>query len=237
MDISQVSELKNWGSFCPTKATDPEKDAEFQNISFSSLRESLSMIQQGKMLARVPVHRLQHGHKTLTNPMAQICNDKDSNDAILDAVALHQSLVETVGEEKAGVFWKKCIDQNLGDLILVDFFPSAEDFLQFDDPFEALSTYMVEYFKANERGGLMRVEVVENSKDEFRVDVVECFFHSTACELGQPTLYSHISRGDDIFFPKLGIPKEGKSFAIYERQGTLCRGDKACDWRYHRAKD
>lgn len=237
MDITEVNQLKNWGHFCPTKATDPEKDKEFQSQSLSTLREMLSLIQQGKMLGRVAAHRLALGRKKLKNPMAALCNDKNCHDALLDAVAIQQSLVETAGEEKAEAFWRRCIqDKDLGALIVADFFPTVEDFLQFDDPFEALSAYMIEYFEANVRGGLMRIEVVENSHDEFRVDVVDCFFHQTAVELNQPKLYSYISRGDDIFFPKLGIPQTGKPFAIYERQGTLCRNDRACDWRYHRYK-
>ena len=90
---------------------------------------------------------------------------------------MHQSLVETVGEQKAELFYTKMMaDTNLMDSVLGDFFPSAEDFLQFDDPFEALGAYMVEYFKANERGGLMRIEVVDNSEDEVHVDVVDCLW-------------------------------------------------------------
>ena len=237
LDISQVSQVKNYGHFCPAKSADPEKDAEFQSQSFAALREALSIIQQGKMLGRVPAHRLQVGRKKLTNPMALICTDEDSQNSILDTVALHQSLVETIGEKKTASFWIKMMQEKTGSLILADFFPLAEDFLQFEDPFAALSAYMIEYFAANERAGLFKTKVIENSKDEFRVDVVDCCFHQSASELGHPKLYYYISRGDEVFFPRMCTPVEGKPFAVYERQGCLCGGDQSCDWRYHRYKD
>ena len=230
MDCLRPSDLKNFGCFCPTKPTSSEREKEFQDLSLNVLREELSLVEQGKMLASVPYNRLRLGRKRFKTYKDRGVSDRDSKDAVLDAISLHKSLSATVGEERALEFWAKTVEKDVGSLILADFFPLAEDFLCFRDPFAALSEYMLEYFRANERAGLMSIEVVEMSANEFRVDVVDCFFHSMAVEAGVPRLYTAISRGDDMFFPKMGEP-----FAIYERQGTLCRGDRACDWRYHRA--
>ena len=55
------------------------------------------MIQQDKMLARVSVHRLQHGHKTLTNPMAQMVPDFNDSDETMEVFAkFAESLVTAV---------------------------------------------------------------------------------------------------------------------------------------------
>ena len=70
--ILEIKQLKNWGHFCPTKPTDPEKALVLQSTSFNMLRDALSLVQRGKLMARLPIHRVPLGLKKLKNPMAEI---------------------------------------------------------------------------------------------------------------------------------------------------------------------
>lgn len=141
--------------------------------------------------------------------------------------SVFHALTEMVGEEDAlDISYKITEETAFG--IMSEMFPSASDFLAFENRLDAAKAYILALMEADRRAGLHESELVHDSPDAFQINVKYCAFREIPRLLGVPKGALPSCYGDDVFFPKI-CRELGLRFV---RKGTLARGDDFCDFRF-----
>jgi len=146
-------------------------------------------------------------------------------------LAFFTSVVAACGEKKGPPAFSK-LAEKMGVLIYEEFMPTAEDFLSYPEPWEAVRQYFREFFRLMGEAGVARYEIVSDTDSELHIQFSDCAWHAVACEAGYPSLMSITAQSDVVFLPQLmrGIGGD------FKRECWLCRGEGACDWHFYRHK-
>ena len=155
--------------------------------------------------------------------------DREFFEGVRSAIAAHRSLLEVYGAERGAEVYRRFAEKQ-GVMLWEDFIPTAQDFLDCDDPWEALRQYFLEYFRVNEREGIFRYEVVQDDDSELHIRLVDCAWFAMYGEAGCAELPGVSAQADVIFLSRL-LRKMGGDF---KRPCWICRGDSTCDWRFLR---
>lgn len=144
-------------------------------------------------------------------------------------LAFFTAVVAACGEEKGPMAFSK-LAEKMGVLIYEEFMPSAVDFTNCPDPWEAARHYFREFFRVQGEAGIARFEVTRDTDSEFHIQFSDCAWYAVACEAGYPGLMAITAQPDVVFLPRLmrGIGGD------FKRECWLCRGEGVCDWHFYR---
>ena len=226
----KVDELKNYGKSLAEVLSDIPSEAtkQMKKTMLAELRGGVGIIGMARLMWKVTkeVTRMK-GHDW--SRLRELGLDDDQFlEETLYKIALMKSLADMVGMDKASGIHKRAFDRSGYDLA-ASMFPTVEDFRACGDVFACFKKYIRASQKANERAGIHRVTITEDSDTVLAFSVTYCAFHTMAVEFGNAYLcYPSSCYGDEVFFPKICL-EAGLSFT---RTGTLATGAKVCDFRF-----
>jgi hypothetical protein len=146
-------------------------------------------------------------------------------------IASYRASVGVCGQEKGEEIYSKFTEKQ-GLLCWESFFPTAADFAEYADPWEALRQYFLEYFRVNHSEGVFDFQVVRDTDSELHFKVIDCAWHAMFSEAGCPNLAHIGAQVDIIFLPRL----LGEMGGDFRREHWICRGDTTCDWHFFQHK-
>jgi hypothetical protein len=150
----------------------------------------------------------------------------------IDRLAFISALSRILGTEKALQISREVLEVTAPQFF-AEMLPSGEEFMKFDDPFDAFRQYILTMAEADEKTGFRLGRIAENTNDAIQTDVTYCAFHEIAKQLGMeeaclPHCYAH-----DVGFK---ASFEGSEIA-FNMTSTLLEGASCCDLRYERAQN
>jgi hypothetical protein len=111
--------------------------------------------------------------------------------------------------------------------------PAAEEFLGFDDPFGAFRDWMLSLWEADREIGAHDYEIVEDSDKAVQVNVTYCAWYDTYRQLGLGEACQSECHASSVVLPSLcdalGIR--------HTKTGALSEGAAVCDYRFERIED
>lgn len=146
-------------------------------------------------------------------------------------LTFYSTLAVTCKREKVAKTYTT-LSQKMGRLAYEEFFPTAEDFLECNDSWHALRQYFLEYFRVEEREGMCRFKVIQDTDSEFQVHLTDCALNAICVEAGYPEIGPISCQVNVGFFSDLANGIGGD----FKRECWLCRGDTVCDWHFYRSK-
>jgi hypothetical protein len=226
----KVEELKNYGkSFAEVLSEIPlEVTKQMKKTMLGELRRGVGIIGMARLMWKVSKEVTGMKEHDWSRLRERGLDDDDFIEETVQKIALMKALAEMVGMEKASGIHRKVFDRSGFDLA-ASMFPSVEDFRACGDVFASFKKYSRASQEANERAGIHRVEITEDTDTSFVFTVTYCAFHEVALEFGNAYLcYPSSCYGDEVFFPEICI-RAGLRFT---RTGTLATGATVCDFRF-----
>jgi hypothetical protein len=221
-----VQDLKNFGEAFTGKAS-----ARVMMASFTSIPRELGFIGTPKFVAKLQSKERHWKRKRFRTIAENGLKNEELIQGIRYSLAFYTALLASCGEEKTLKSYPK-LAKKLSVMMYEDFFPSPEDFLSCSDPWEGFRKYFLEFFRAWERDGACRFEVIHDTEDEFQVHLSYCAFEAMHREAGCLEAIAMGAEGDVDFLPRLG---RGVG-CEFRREGWLCHSDPVCDWHFLRHK-
>jgi len=143
------------------------------------------------------------------------------------------AIAQVAGKEKA-IEIDKELQTSLNSARYPHMLPSAEDLLQFENPFAALKDWLIALWKEAKQKGIAHYEVVQDSDTFLQINCTYCAYDQIARKVDMPEATSSLCQSEDMLFSfwcdALGLK--------YSRTCALAKGDKYCDFRleYHGKK-
>jgi len=218
--------LKNFGQFHI-----PKKTSQVQAQAATILSSELGILKFPKYMAKaLTKDRHWKGHKFQAAEERGITNEEFLS-GIASNVAAYTALQQVCGKSRCTQIYNRIIEKT-GLAEWENWIPSARDFMDCADPWEALRHYFIEYFQANEREGVFNLEIVENSASMLRLNVTDCAWHALYTEAGCPELPTITKQAEVLFLSRFFQSMGGD----FQRPSWLCRGEGHCDWQFLRYK-
>jgi hypothetical protein len=221
----EYRQLKNFGQLYTPKAS-----ARIWMTTFGTLPKELGFVGTPRFLASLQSKLRYWKRKRFKAVEGRGIKHKDFIDGIRESLAFYTALVATCGVEKSRRVYPG-LAQKVSVMMWEEFIPAAGDFLRFDNPWEALRQYMLEFYRTNAREGIWKYRVLRETETDFHVHVTDCAWAAMHDEGGCLDAFAHGSYSEVLFFPGLA-QAIGGDFKQYD--GCLCRRDPICDWHFCR---
>jgi hypothetical protein len=147
------------------------------------------------------------------------------------SIACYTTLLAVTDKQKAMEIYPTLADK-MWVLQWEEFLPSAKEFRRFPDPWEAFREYFHEFFRAHQREGVKRYNIIENTDTEFHVQLTDCAWDAMFREAGHPEPQCMHGQAEGTCLARLSA-KMGFHF---KRESSLCCGDTTCDWHFYSRK-
>ncbi|MBN1573207.1 MAG: L-2-amino-thiazoline-4-carboxylic acid hydrolase [Deltaproteobacteria bacterium] len=143
--------------------------------------------------------------------------------------AVFSAIKRTAGADKANEIIR-LLSERIGGDTLEYVMPAPDDFLEFKNPFHAFRDYLTSVAEGDNREGCHRVEIVENTGDNFQMNITYCVWYDIYRRLGVPEACLVSCYSDEVLLPNYLKPLGAR----FVRTGTIAGGAPVCDFRFER---
>lgn len=230
----QVQDLKNYmKSGCEltsSSSKEPEKRTS------KAARKIVSKHPGFLGMLRLMFHFAKERRRMLKQDLSSLHEKGMTNERFItkeiERLAFISALSRIFGKEKALQISNEIVKVVAPDVFL-HVFPSREDYMKFDDPFDAFREYILAMVEADEKTGFRLGRIAENTNDAIQTDVTYCAFYEIAKLLSmEEACLLHCYAHD------AGL--EGGSEAsevAFKMTGNLVEGASRCDLRFERVRN
>ena len=223
----EYKDLKNFGQLYMAKPS-----ARVLMASFTSIPKELGFIGTPKFLAKLQSKERHWKRKRFKAAEERGLTHKEFIEGVRYSLAFYTAMIASCGKEKTLQVYPK-LSQKIGVMMWEDFLSAAEDFLRFQDPWEAFREYFFEFYRTWERERVWRFKVVRDTATDFQIHVTDCAWPEMHSEGGCPEATASSSQAEVLYFPRLA---QGIGGDFKQEDGCLCLGDAICDWHFYRQK-
>ena len=221
-----VENLKNYGlNMHVLSTTIPKKTWRMvQKTTQSAIRKEFGLWKSIKLLFLIQKKTREYKKIDLIRIRTFCTNEEFIEEKIKDA-AQFAAIQEMTSPTKVIEIYKTILDQVfpiIGEII----YPQPSDVASVKDPFELIKQYVLAMLEADDKAGLHRFEMVENTSDSLRFNVVHCAWYEIKKELGIPEATFQDCYADEASLPSM-LEKVGMEFI---RTQTIAEGSKYCDF-------
>jgi hypothetical protein len=230
----EVQDLLNYGkSGCELSSSFSK---ELEKRTSKAARKIVSKHLGFLGMVRLIFHSVKERRRMLKQDLSSLREKGMTNERFItreiDRLAIISALRKIVGTEKALQIGKEILEV-MAPQVFAYVLPSREDFMKFDDPFDAFRQYILALAEADEKTGFRLGRIAENTNDAIQTDVTYCAFYEIAKQLGMEEACLNHCYAHDIGFQG---SYEGSGIA-FNMTSTLVEGASRCDLRYERARD
>ena len=226
----EYKDLKNYGkSFPEIFRTFPAKiNTKIMKIGMRIIQKYLGADKMPDFLKEISKEGKIFKEKDLS-VIRGYCKDEEFIKYMIQNSAIFSALAKFVQDKEALDIHLEIID-NIMPMLGSLMFPSPEDFLAFEDPFETFKKFMINMMDADKKAGVHYYEIIEDTESAFQINMIKCAYYEIPKLLGVPMTTLTNCYVDDVFLPE-AVKKAGIKFI---RTGTLARGNKVCDFRFEK---
>ncbi len=228
----RVEDLHNYGTNMHDLATKiPKKIArKAQKVMFSALIKELGLVKAVKLLLLMRKKNKVLSQNKLDHTRT-FCKNEDFLRTKVSDAATFAALQELTNPEEAVEIYKRVMEKVI-PLMESSLYPDPELIKNFENQFEIVKQYILSIMEADEKEGLHKIEIVENTPDVLQFNVTRCAWFESQNELGVPEATIKDCYADEISLPGL-LSKVNVKFS---RTQTIASGAKFCDFRFERIK-
>jgi hypothetical protein len=169
----KVEELKNYGKGFVDTMSAPEMTKPVRKWIRRELRRELGLINLIKLMWRTRNKVKQMKTRDWSSLREHGLTDQKFLDMLIQNFTFMKVLADMVGMEKASEVLCRASDQMVYDA-MSSISPSSEELNACGDAFESFKEYTKVSFPANERAGLLEIDVVEDTNNVFSYAVKYC---------------------------------------------------------------
>ncbi|MHA1187108.1 MAG: L-2-amino-thiazoline-4-carboxylic acid hydrolase [Candidatus Heimdallarchaeota archaeon] len=186
-----------------------------QNTTLSTVRKELGLWTSLKLLFLIRKKTKEYSKVNLDR-IRTFCNNEEF---------IEEKIKDAATFAKAKEIYVKILDQVfpiIGEII----YPNPEKVSSVKDPFELIKEYVFAMLEADKEEGLHYYELVENTSDTLRFNVIHCAWYEIKKELGVPEATFQDCYADEASLPSM-LEKVGMQFI---RTQTIVEGSPYCDF-------
>ncbi|MHA1193987.1 MAG: L-2-amino-thiazoline-4-carboxylic acid hydrolase [Promethearchaeota archaeon] len=222
----KAENLKNYGiNMHDLSKTVPKKIWRMvQNTTLSTVRKELGLWTSLKLLFLIRKKTKEYSKVNLDR-IRTFCNNEEFIEEKIKDAATFAAIQELTSPSKAKEIYVKILDQVfpiIGEII----YPNPEKVSSVKDPFELIKEYVFAMLEADKEEGLHYYELVENTSDTLRFNVIHCAWYEIKKELGVPEATFQDCYADEASLPSM-LEKVGMQFI---RTQTIVEGSPYCDF-------
>lgn len=226
----KVEELRNFGKGFRELDPSPETVKKARTVIRREMRKELGLFGSLGFLWSLKRETNRAMKLDWSSLMAGALKDQVFLKRVVQRSVMTKVLISMVGRERASKILFNLMDLTALDL-MKSIQPSVQEFQACGEILRAFKKYVIASFVANEREGIHKLEISEDTPDAFAFNVNYCVWNEIAKKLGDPYYcYPSSCYGDEVVFPKLAAEVGFR----FKRNGTLATGQDVCDFRFER---
>jgi len=222
----KAENLKNYGiNMHDLSKTIPRKTWRMvQKITLSTIRKELGLRISIKLLFLIRKKTREYSKVNL-NRIRTFCKNEEFIEEKIKDAATYAAIKELTSSSKAKEIYVTILDQVfpiIGEII----YPNPEVVSSIKEPFELIKEYIFAMLEADKEEGLHKFELIENTSDVLRFNVIHCAWFEIKKELGIPEATFQDCYADEASLPSM-LEKVGMQFS---RTQTIAEGSSYCDF-------
>jgi hypothetical protein len=230
----EVQDLRNYGKSGCELSISLSKDAEKRILK--TTRQILFKHLGFSGMVRLIFHLAKERRRMLKQDFSNLREKGMTNERFItreiDRLALISALSKILVNEKALEIGKELVKVTAPEMF-AHILPSREDYMKFDDAFNAVRQYILGMVEADERTGCRQGKIADNTNDAIQTDVTYCAFYEISKQLSMEEAcllhcYAHDAGFQD--------GSEASEIA-FKMTGNLVDGASRCDLRFERVRN
>ena len=222
----KAENLKNYGlNMHDLAKTVPKKTMRMvEKTTLSTIRKELGIWTSLKLLFRIRKKTREYTNVNL-NRIRTFCNNEEFIEERIKDAATFAALQELTSPSKAKELYITILDQVypiIGEII----YPNPNAVSSSEEPFELIKEFIFAMLEADKKEGLHDFELIENTSDVLRFNIIHCAWCEIKKELGVPEATFQDCYADEASLPSL-LEKVGMQFS---RTQTIVEGSPYCDF-------